>query len=115
MILMRKATPQKLFGVKSLNPHSDSTFAVSKNAAVMEHSRKSPTGCFEYTNAARRGFAKGPWSKYWCIVNGPNMIFHQILGLVKNSFIRGGKHPMRSAKSSVYNWKSTNPLTRFAS
>ena len=38
------------------------TFAASKNAAVMEHSRKSPTGCLEYTSAARRGFAKGPWS-----------------------------------------------------
>merc|ERR1719326_1486208 len=81
MILMRKATPQKLFGVKSLNPHSDSTFAVSKNAAVMEHSRKSPTGCLLYARAARRGLAKGPWSKYWCIVNGPNMIFHQMVGI----------------------------------
>ena len=58
-----------MFGVKSLNPHSDSTFAVSRNAAVILHSRKSPTGCFEYTNAARRGFAKGPWSKYLSLIH----------------------------------------------
>ena len=104
-----------MFGVKSLKPQSDSTFAVSKNAAVILHSRKSPTGCLEYTNAARRGFAKGPCNKYWCIVKGPNIIFHQIRGFVRKSFINGGKQPILSAKSSVYSWKSTRPFTRFAS
>ena len=92
-----------MFGVKSLKPQSDSTFAVSKNAAVILHSRKSPTGCFEYTKAARRGFAKGPCNRYWCIVKGPNIIFHQIRGFVRNNFMSGGKHPIRSARSSVYN------------
>ena len=92
-----------MFGVKSLKPQSDSTFAVSRKAAVIEHSRKSPTGCLEYTNAARRGFAKGPCNRYWCIVKGPNIIFHQILGFVRNNFMSGGKQPILSAKSSVYN------------
>ena len=92
-----------MFGVKSLKPQSDSTFAVNRKAAVMEHSRKSPTGCLLYTSAARRGLAKGPWSKYWCIVNGPNIIFHQMRGFVRNNFISGGRQPILSAKSSVYN------------
>ena len=43
------------------------------------------------------------------------MIFHHILGLVKNNIINGGRQPIRSAKSSVYNWKSTRPFTRLAS
>ena len=34
-----------MFGVKSEKPHRLKTFAVSKKAAVILHSRKSPTGC----------------------------------------------------------------------
>lgn len=48
------------------------TFEAPRNAAVIEHSRKSPLGCRAYTSAATFGLAYGPCNRYWCIVNcGP--------------------------------------------
>ena len=44
-----------------------------------------------------------------------NMIFHQRRGLVRKRRMSGGKLPVWAAMSSQYSWKSTRPLTRFAS
>ena len=55
------------------------------------------------------------WSLFRIWSRCEDAVVHQIRGFVRNNFMRGGKQPILSAKSSVYNWKSTNPLTLLAS